>query len=65
MQEEKFGISKRPCIMLYLLYKHQWITKPWGNFNSCFALKAAIYYVAIATVTFSHVKLSARLFKRS
>ena len=35
------------------------------NFNSCFALKGAIYYVAIATVIFSHVKLSARLFKRS
>ena len=36
-----------------------------GNFNNCFALKGAIYYVAIATVIFSHVKLSTRLFKRS
>ena len=26
-REDKFHISKRPCIILYLLYKHQWNTR--------------------------------------
>ena len=41
--------------MFYLLYKHQWNTKPF-QWNSFFPAKGAIYYVAIATVIFSHVK---------
>ena len=42
--------------MFYLFYKHQWNTKPF-HFNS-FGVKSAIYYVAIAKVIFSHVKIS-------
>ena len=56
-QEEKFCISSGH-VMFYLLYKHQWNTKRFHF--SCFfgGVKGAIYHVAIATVTFSHVKIS-------
>ena len=52
---EKFRISKRPCNVLFI--KHQWNTKPF-HFNSFFGVKGAIYYVTIATVIFSHVKIT-------
>ena len=54
-REEKCRISKRPCNVL--LYKHRWNTKPF-HFNSFFGVKGAIYYVAIAKVIFSHVKIT-------
>ena len=44
-------------VMFYLLYKHQSNTKPF-QFNSSFAVKGAIYCVAIATVIFSPLKIS-------
>ena len=44
-------------INVFLLYKHQWTTKPF-HFGSFFGVKGAIYYVAIAMVIFSHVKIT-------
>ena len=44
-------------VMFYLLYKHQWNTIPF-HWNSSFPAKGAIYYVAIATLIFSHVKVT-------
>ena len=58
-REEKF-LTPNSHVMFYLfnkLYKHQWNTKPF-NFNVIFSAKDAIYYVAIATVIFSHGKIS-------
>ena len=48
--------------MFFLLYKHQWNTKPFHS-NSFFGMEGAIYYVAIAKVLFSHVKISSFLAK--
>ena len=45
-------VSPSGHVMFYLLYKYQWNTKPF-HWNSFFPAKGAIYYVAIATVTFS------------
>ena len=45
-------ISPSGHVMFYLLYKHQWNTKQY------FGVKGMIYYEAIATVIFSHVKIS-------
>ena len=51
-------ISPSSHVMFYLLYKHQWHTKPF-HFNSFLLWKAQlIYYVAIAKVIFSHVKIT-------
>ena len=56
--EEKFRISKPSGhVMFYLLYKHQWNTKSF-HFNSFFGVKAAVNYVAIATVIFSQVNFT-------
>ena len=43
--------------MFYLLYKHQRTTKP-SHFNSFFGVKGVIYYVAIAMLIFSRVKIT-------
>ena len=51
MRREIF-ISPSGHVMFYLLYKHQWNTKQY------FGVKGMIYYEAIATVIFSHVKIS-------
>ena len=51
-REQKFCIS-RCHVMFYLLYKHQWSTKPCNFF---LAVKGAIYHFAKATVIFSRVK---------
>ena len=48
-------VSPSGHVMCYSLYKHQWNTKPFRS-NSFFPAKGAIYYVAIATVIFSHVR---------
>ena len=53
---EKICIYKWPCNFLFLLYKLQWNTKPF-HFNF-FGAKGAVYYVAITTVIFSHVKIT-------
>ena len=50
-REEKI-VSPSSHVKFYLLYKHQWNTKQF------FPAKGPIYYVAIATVTFSHVKIT-------
>ena len=55
--EKRNFVSPSDHVMLYLLYKHQWNTKPFP-WNSFFPAKCAIYYVAIATVIFSHVKIT-------
>ena len=44
-------VSLSDHVMFYLSYKHQWNTKPF------FGLKGTVYYEAIATVIFSHVKI--------
>ena len=54
--EKRNFVSPSGHVMFYLLYKHQWNTKPF-QWNSFFLAKGAIYYVAIATVIFSHVKI--------
>ena len=43
--------------MFYLLYKHRWNTKPF-HLNSSSGVKGAVYYVAIAKVIFSYVKIA-------
>ena len=55
--EKRNFVSPSGHVMFYLLYKHQWNTKPF-HFNSFFGVKGAIYYVAIAKVIFSHVKIT-------
>ena len=83
--EKRNLVSPSVHVMFYLLYTHQWNTKPfhWKQFFSCKMavslsavfwmsrsappkillrlrwrlVKGAIYYVAIATVIFSHVKI--------
>ena len=55
--EKRNSVSPSGHAMFYLLYKHQWNTKPF-YWNSFFPAKGAIYYVAIATVIFSHVKIT-------
>ena len=40
--------------MFYLLYKHQWNTKPF-LFNSFIGVKGVISYVAVATVIDNNV----------
>ena len=55
-QEEKFRISKRPCNVLFIIWtpmKYQTI-----SLTQLYPAKGAIYYVAIATVIFSHVKIT-------
>ena len=55
-QEEKFRISKRPCNVLFIIYtpmKYQTI-----SLRQFYPVKGTIYYVAIATVIFSHVKIT-------
>ena len=49
--EKRNFVSPSGHVMFYLLYKHQWNAKPF------YPAKGAIYYVAIATVIFSHVKI--------
>ena len=49
--EKRNFVSLSNHVMFYLLYKHQWITKPF-HFNGI------LVYVAIAKVIFSHVKIS-------
>ena len=48
-------VSPNCHVMFYLLYKHQWNTKPF-HFNG-FLVRGAIYSVAIAMVIFSRVKI--------
>ena len=55
LEKRKF-VSPSSHGMFYILYKHQWNAKPF-HFNF-FGAKGAMYYVAIATVIFSHVKIS-------
>ena len=55
--EKRNFVSPSGHVMFYLLYKHQWNTKPF-HWNSFFPAKGAIYYVAIATVIFSYVKIT-------
>ena len=55
--EKRNLASPSGYVMFYLLYKHQWNTKPF-HWNSFFPAKGAIYYVAIATVIFSHLKIT-------
>ena len=59
--EKRNLVSPSGLVMFYLLYKHQWNTKPF-LFNSFIGVKGVIYYVAVATVIdnmlFSHVKIS-------
>ena len=45
--EKRNFVSPSGHVMFYLLYKHQWNTKPF-HFNSFFYVKGAVYYVAIA-----------------
>ena len=55
-QEEKFRISKRPCNVLFIIWtpmKYQTI-----SLTQLYPAKGAIYNVAIATVIFSHVKIT-------
>ena len=54
--EERNFVSPSGYVMFYILYKHQWNTKPFQL--DIFPAKGAIYYVAIATVIFSHVKIT-------
>ena len=70
--EEKFRISKGPFNILYvhvrcckcmsllsaLSYKHQKNTNPFYFNNFVLRMKGALYYVAIATVIFSQVKIT-------
>ena len=44
-------------VMFYLLYRQQWNSTP-VHLNIFFCCERAIYYVAIATVIFSHVKIT-------
>ena len=44
-------------VMFYLLYRQQWNSTP-VHLHIFFAAKGAIFYVAIATVIFSHVKIT-------
>ena len=44
-------------VIFYLLYKHQWNTKPF-HFYSFLVWKARFHDVAIAKVIFSHVKIT-------
>ena len=56
-QHEKGNVvSPSGHVMFYFLYKYQWNSKLF-HFNTLFGVKGAIYYVAIATVIFSHVKI--------
>ena len=55
--EKRNFVSPSGHVMFYLLLKYQWNTKPF-DFNSFFDVKGAIYYEAMATVIFSHVKIS-------
>ena len=55
-REEKFRISKRPCNVLFIIWtpmKYQTI-----SLKQLYPAKGAIYYVAIATVIFSDVKIT-------
>ena len=55
-REEKFRISKRPCNVLFIIWtpmKYQTI-----SLKQLYPTKGAIYYVAIATVIFSDVKIT-------
>ena len=49
--EKRNFVSPSGHVMFYLLYKHQWNTKPFHR-NSFFPAKGAIYYAAIATVSY-------------
>ena len=55
-REEKFHISKRPCNVLFIIktpMKYKTI-----SLQQIFGVKGTIYYEAIATVIFSHVKIT-------
>ena len=56
-REKRNFVSPSGHVMFYLLYKHQWNAKPF-HFNIFLAAKGAMYHVAIATVIFSHVKIT-------
>ena len=51
-------VSPSSHVMFYLLNKHQWNSKPFYLKIVFFGLKGAVYYEAIATVIFSHVKIA-------
>ena len=55
--EKRNFVSPSGHVMFYLLYKYQWNAKPF-HFNIFLAAKGAVYHVAIATVIFSHVKIT-------
>ena len=50
--EKRNFVSPSGHVMFYLLYKHQWNTKPF-QWNGFFPAKGAIYYVAIEDIMFS------------
>ena len=54
--EKRNVVSPHDHVIFYLLYTHQCNTKPF-YLNSFLVRKGAIYYVAIAMVIFSHVKV--------
>ena len=58
--EKRNFVSPSDHVIFYLLYKHQWNAKPF-YLNSFFGLKGAVYYEAIATVIFSHLKITCYL----
>ena len=55
--EKRNFVSPSGHVMFYLLYKHQWNAKPF-HFNIFFCCEGAMYHVAIATMIFSHVKIT-------
>ena len=57
LKEKRNFVSPSDHVMFYLLYKHQWNTNHF-TYKSFFGLKGAVYYEAIATMTFSHVKIT-------
>ena len=55
--EKRNFISPSSHVMFYLLYKHQWTTKPF-HFNSFLVWKVRSIMYPLATVIFSHVKIT-------
>ena len=55
--EKRNFVSPSGHVIFYLLYKHQWNTKPF-HFYSFLVWKARFHDVAIAKVIFSHVKIT-------
>ena len=56
--EKRNFVSPSGHVMFYLLYKHQWNAKLFHFNINFFCCEGAMYHVAIATVIFSHVKIT-------